>query len=337
MNRNSQDPNFSDDAVLERLFAEAEPRPTPSDAVRARVRTAIYDDWQTLAGRRRRQRRMLFAAAAAAAIAAVIGTPFLLRPAATAAEVATLARSVGTIYLLGETSELQRVDSLDVVYAGQAIVTADDSRVGLLWGRGGSLRIGANTEVRFTESDMIELVNGRVYFDSVSSTGAAAAGTAALTITTDNGSVTHVGTQFITTNSDDELTVSVREGRVRLDGRFHDVMAGAGQRVTLRGSAPPELVNVSAYGPEWEWVEAVAPVPDLKGRLLYDFLAWVSRETGLEFRFESDAVERIVHRETVQGDLSDAPRIALRQSLLTADLEYEIDNGVIRIKQAGKD
>jgi hypothetical protein len=86
-------------------------------------------------------------------------------------------------------------------------------------------------------------------------------------------------------------------------------------------------------------VETAASPPPLAGKTIYDLLLWVSRETGYRFDFADAATERVVRTESAEGDLSETPRIALRQSLRTVNLHSNIDDpdiqksGVILIRQ----
>lgn len=320
-----------DDRALEALLGRAAPRPTPSADATARARAALDDEWRAVVrGSRRRRRLRALAVAATIVLGLGIAIGVWRTPAPSAEQVATLDKAFGTLYLLGEHSELTRADNLEVVFSGQTIVTADEAGVGLAWSNGGSLRLDEKTELRFVSADRIELAAGRVYFDS----GPVPAPRARLAIDTPHGVVRHVGTQFIAASDDDTLTVSVREGRVAVAGNFYDDEASEGEQLRFVGSARPERRSVATYGPGWEWIEATAPVAAMQGRQLYEFLVWISRETGLEFRFESDDVERVAREESVTGDLSSTPRVALRQSLSTFDLAYEIDDGVIRIREA---
>ncbi len=327
------------DAALEELLGRASPRPAPPARVIAAARAAVREEWQRHTRRRRLMRVAMLATAASVvlAVALVVGPRFA--SVAPPAVVASLEKSIGTVYMLGERSELHEAEELSAVKAGETIVTARGAGVGLRWKSGGSLRLGENTEVRFASADSVELLSGRVYFDSaplsVTRSTPAPGAAATLTIVTALGDVRHVGTRFITSVDNDTLTVRVREGRVAIDGRYYDATAKAGEQMTMTGSRRPDVAKISVYGAGWEWVEATAPVASMDGRNLYDFLAWVSRETGLAVSFASDAVEEVARTESVRGDLSDAPRDALRQSLTTADLAYDIDNGVINVRQAG--
>jgi hypothetical protein len=212
--------------------------------------------------------------------------------------------------------------------AGQTILTASGSVAGLDWGNGGSLRIDENSRVRFVARNELELLSGRIYFDSGE--------VGEIRIVTSHGLVTHVGTRYMTMVDHDLLKVSVRSGRVVVDGEFHDGEAAGGQQLSVQGSARPTLLSISTWGPDWHWIEAAAPDFDADGETIYAFLLWVSRETGLTLRFSNDAVERVAREETFRGTVSAEPRAALRQQMATVDLAYVIDeDGVLTISAKG--
>lgn len=323
-----------DDQALEELLGRASPRPLPPADLVQQAKAVAQGEWQQMNRRRTTRRRLtMFATAATVVLAVTVVMNTWLAPVVPPVQVATLEKAIGTVYLLGEQSELYVPDDLSAVQSGQTIVTAKNASVGLSWGQGGSLRLDADTKVVFESIDTVELKSGRVYFDSRTDNDKQAT----LTISTEYGDVTHIGTQFITAVEDEELTVRVREGRVSIDGRFYDGTAKQGKAMKFAGSNEPREFDESGFGPEWEWIELTAPVTAMDGKKLRAFIEWVSRETGLKYEFESDEVKSYVDDSDTLGDLSNTPRVALRQSLRINNLDLEIDqeNGVIIISQAG--
>ncbi|HNP37206.1 MAG TPA: FecR family protein [Woeseiaceae bacterium] len=324
MTNPEQSQNYAADRRLEELLKNAPPRPMPSAEALARARQALKADWQQLSGRRKLRRRMvLLATAATITIAAVLSTGHWLVPSPEPVEVAEVGRTTGAVFVMGEKSELQEVPELASVVTGQTVRTGPDAAMGLNWLRGGSLRLDEKTEVTFVTDDRIELSSGRVYFDSES-------GSSALTIGTRYGDIQHLGTQYMARADAKALTVSVRDGRVAIHTFRGEEIAEPGQQLTIVDSLRgPRRLNISVYGPNWEWIEAVATPPLLRGKTIYDVLLWVSHETGLKFDFADTETEILVHRESIEGDLSASPRIALRQSLLTANLHSNIDDASV--------
>jgi len=317
----------SDDRTVEHLLEQAPPRPVPSEEAAQRAKLAVREEWQQTIGRRRNTRRLqVFAAAAALVLAISVLMTTVLAP--VPVQVATVEKASGAIYFLGARSELERAAGLSAIMSGQTIVTGDDTVVGLGWGGGGSLRLDANTEIAFMSKERVELESGTVYFDSLSESAASV-----LTIGTPHGEVRHVGTQYLTSASEEELVVRVREGRVEIEGHFYNESAQAGEAIRIRGSEPPHKTNTAIYGASWEWTEAAAPAISMEGLTLREFLAWVERETGLEILFEDSTVEADVIDYTMAGEVSEAPRVALRQRLRTYGLRFEEIDGRIFIRR----
>ena len=320
------------DAALERLLEEASPRPAPSAEAAARARLAVHEEWQDLVGRRTRRRRTGFLAAAAAAVLA-IALAVNQVPAPEPVLTATVDKAIGSIYLLADDSTLTELSTPAEFMTDQTVVTGENAALGLAWSAGGSLRLDESTELRFVSTDRVELVSGRLYFDSQDPPD----GATRLTVETAHGDVTHIGTQFIVEAKPERLTVSVRDGSVAIVGHRYSETGYAGKAITLRGDSRPEHLDVRVYGQYWEWIEATAPGVDPEGKTLAALLSWVQRETGLEIRFEDAQLrDEVLDVEfTGVSDISNVPREALSQFLRGYGLDYEIREGVIHIREFG--
>jgi ferric-dicitrate binding protein FerR (iron transport regulator) len=318
---------------VEALLSRAQPRPAPPAEHEQQVRDAVYAQWRGAAARRLSRRRVLQFAAAASVLLAVAAGFNLYRDSGVApAEIATISKSHGSVYLIGERSELRELPSIDTVLAGQTMVTGSDAGIGLDWHGGGSLRVDADTTVEFLSADSIHLRQGRVYFDSRVEHGAAA-----LTISTAHGDLTHVGTQYMAAVDTLTLVVSVREGAVTISRRGGDDRAAAGQRLEFAGDARPLVSNISRTGSQWAWIEATAPTLDFSGRSTYEFLQWVGRETGYSVEFESAEADRLARDGRLVGTIPGLdPRGELEVRMLGEDLDYAFDEvrGTLNIRTA---
>ncbi len=319
------------DAAVEALLEKAVPRPSPPTNDAQAVREAVMAEWRAVAGKANTRQRMTYFAMAASVVLGVAVAFNLLRVVDTPAlQVATISYSHGSIYVLGEQSELREMTDLSAVFAGQIIQTGDAAGIGFEWSSGGSLRINENTRIEFTSPESIYLKSGQIYFDSHSDLVAAITGSS-FEIETDHGQVKHLGTQYMTTVDSHDLSVSVREGKVQVDGRYVDTAeAVAGQRIILSGGAAPAILNFDAYGPAWAWAEEMAPPTQLDGKSIDDFLVWVARETGLTLRYEEGA-EQVAGSGKFIGEVKASPREELRLRMLTANLSYRIDGGTIYV------
>ena len=323
----------SDDA-LEKLLKHASPRPTPSPSDEAEVRKAVRAEWQNVSSRYRSRRRVAsFAIAASVLIGMFVVFNLFRVPIVETVEVASIEKSFGSVYLLGESSELRETQDLASILSGQTIVTGRQAGIGLSWGNGGSMRMDEKTRVEFVNDETVYLKSGRIYFDSSPSpliAGIDGGDTAQFVIHTDLGDVAHVGTQFMTGVDAGTLTVSVREGQVAVDGEYHSHVASSGEQLTLSGRQRPTVLSIGRYGDSWEWVSRTSPPADVDGKTLYEFLLWACRELGLEIQWEGPA-ERVARDAILRGRIDTAPAEALRQRLATAALEWHIEKGVIYV------
>ena len=206
----------SSDAV-EALLEHAEPRPAPPPEIEQEVGDTVRAEWQVATGARRRRRQIGGLAVAASLIVAVTVAFNLMNTGVAPVTVATIDKQHGSIMLEGERSGQVPVDEFVSVQTGQVLLTAANSAVGLQWSGGGSLRIDENTRVEFVSPSEVFLHSGRIYFDS-----AASQGSSDFLIQTPHGSVTHLGTQYMTESRPASLRVLVREGEVSVTGTFHD-------------------------------------------------------------------------------------------------------------------
>lgn len=316
---NDNNTSVSGDAV-EALLEKAAPRPMPPEAVAQEVRAAVHGEWQTVTGRRRRRVAAGYALAATVTLVLAFSLIGLRQQGVAPVEVASIDRSIGTLYFQSNSSGvLERVHTNSIV-TGQMLTTGKESAAGLDWHEGGSLRVDADTRVEFSGSNEVFLHTGRIYFDS-----AGAGDGSDLSIRTEHGVVTHVGTQFLTESTASSLIVSVREGEVSIDGAFHDQAVYRGQRAQLTGSARPVLTNTTGVGADWQWVEAVSPAISVDGMSVYDFLQWVGRETGHVVRFGSASAELLARTTLLKGSVNAGPRAELRLRMMTVDLDARFD------------
>ena len=324
------------DKAVEALLEHALPRPTPPSKDEQEVRAVVQAEWRAVTGKRRARTQFTRLAIAATVLLAVTVSFNVLRDSGIAPiQVATINKSYGSI-LLGNQSQLHALSDFSAITVGQSIVTdTEDAGISLEWGSGGSLRIDADTRVDFISADTIYLRSGRIYFDSTPSDLIASISSGAnettFRIETDHGTVTHVGTQYMTYASSGELTVSVREGRVSMNSNYHNKTVLEGQQLTVAGSRRASVANFPRHGAAWDWVERTSPIADVDGRSVDEFLKWVGRETGLEISYESPEAQRKARAGILRGEVDMDPRSALAFRMMGEDLDWHIDGGTIRV------
>lgn len=326
------------DNSLEQLLSKATPRPVPDEAHTAAAREALRAEWKSVTGRHRSRRRLLHFAVAASVLVAVFSLFNTLRvPAVDLVQVAAIQKSFGSIYFVSDQSIVTPHDSQQNIHLGETISTGDDAGIALAWLGGGSLRLDENTTIEFRDASSVYLREGQVYFDSTPSNliaGAHNADPGSFVIATAYGRVTHIGTQFVTGVDDKMLKVSVREGRVDVEGRYYQRTAERGQQLQFAGRQQPQTLSFDEYGDAWNWVAERSPVVDVDGRTLPEFLNWVSRELGREVVYSDEARKIAMDPETnkLVGSVLDEPTEALRMRMLTAGLHAQFDEGVINVR-----
>ena len=324
--------NDESGAAVEALLRQAAPRITPPAEDERLVRQAVEAEWQSVVRGRKSRFSRAVAAVAASVLAAIVLVQYSTWQSTNsrAIDLADVDKRRGTVNLVVNGSGKQRLGA-NTIQSGQLVETGPDSALGLAWNTGGSLRLDQDTLLEFIDRETVFLHRGRIYFDSLG-----IAEGAQFVVDTTLGTVTHIGTQFMTSAGNRELVVSVREGSVKIDGRYFDETAHRGKQVLMRGSMRPVTVDLAPHSSTWAWTEALSPGIDLDNRSVLEFLKWVSRETGYALDFDSAMAESHAADNFLFGMVKTDPRTALRLRLLTTDLDYSISaaSGTITVRLA---
>jgi ferric-dicitrate binding protein FerR (iron transport regulator) len=332
MTRDPHDPhsrNERDDAVAQLIRAAGRRAEPPAEAYE-RTLAAAMATWDTLQSRRRR--RVIVTLAASVALA--VGVAFLLLtylPQGTAPIAGRTDRIVGTVDLRGDAqSDWSTLNGeLATLPVGSEIRTRAGSRAGILLNAGISLRLAEATEVALESESRVRVIAGKVYVD----TGGAGPGKG-IEVVTEAGTAVDVGTQFEVSYRDGEYRLRVREGRVLLRRDAGEVDGQAGEQLKILPGGEIERTRIGADDPGWDWVESLAPAPDIDEQPVTVLLTWVARETGRAVRFASPDIERKAGTTILHGNIRHlAPLEALSVMLATTDLEYTLpDDATILIR-----
>ena len=208
----------------------------------------------------------------------------------------------------------------DDVAAGSRLRTGAAAGLALELEGGISVRLDRQSELELASSRAMRLIAGTVYVDCGPSRFVGG-----LRVETHMGTVTDVGTVFEIRSGPDSLRIRVREGRIQLDasGRSAHFESAAGDELALGPRGAVLRRDFPATDSAWAWAEALATAPDVEGRPLVQFLAWVARETGRRLQFQGPDVEAHAREVVLHGKTRDlAPLQALDLMLSTTDLEY---------------
>jgi ferric-dicitrate binding protein FerR (iron transport regulator) len=293
-----------------------------------RIRVVVENEWRTstaLQRRRRAVRRWGWASLAAAVVVIAVTTAWFAKFAGEPAVFGSISRSEGN-------SSDVRFHVGDRLRAGDTVKTHGPMLV--LPAAGGSLRIAADSTVGITSAADIRLERGKIYVDLPQ----APAASARLNVWTRAGLIEHVGTGFEVLSDDARVRIRVREGRIRLKslpgatGRSNVILADAGTELLAVSGGAIVQRPVATYGADWLWITSLAPVYEIEGQPLLDFLQWVSRELGRRLEFGDSHAHDIAARTILHGSIRDhEPLDALANVLATTSLRYEILGDAIRV------
>jgi ferric-dicitrate binding protein FerR (iron transport regulator) len=306
-----------DDRDIERLLRHAGPRPAVPDDVARRVRAATHAAWR--GGRERRTPRWSLGwglAAAAAVILALATIGVARRWTAPPGVVARVESAVGAV-------DVQV--GYDVA-RGTVLRTPEAGRLALRTGAGHSVRLDGGSTLTLRSGTVFALERGAVYVD------ARASGDDPLAIDTPFGEVRHVGTQYEVRLLDRSLRLQVREGRAEVRHGARTLPVDAGSELTLDADGATRQAALPPYGPRWDWVQQVAPAPEIDGRPLHELLEWVERECGQEIAFEDPALAARSSNIVLSGSIRGlSPLAALEAVLPTCGLTFQAEPATIRI------
>jgi ferric-dicitrate binding protein FerR (iron transport regulator) len=319
------------DADVARLLHLSGRRPGPPADRLARLRLAARDELHATIRRRARRRWLMWGPASAAAAALLVVWSFR--------DPAPVRRSdAGAVRLVSVVGDVRASDargtptrvlsSGDLLPFGATVETGPTSRAAVSLPGGDSIRLDHATSIVLQAPAVLMLHEGALYADS---SGAEGAGSH-LEIRTAYGVVSDVGTQFELRLEPTGLRIRVREGEVALADRGSRLVVGLGEGLTVSRGRQPVRFPVPLFGETWSWTSEVVPPFAVEGRLLPDFLAWVSREQGWRWRFADDRAARHGSRITLHGSVEGlTPEQALSVVLPTAAMTHEVEDGALVI------
>jgi hypothetical protein len=126
----------------------------------------------------------------------------------------------------------------------------------------------------------------------------------------------------------------VREGDVVVLRRddVYEARAGSGLEV---GAGMVARHRVAVHGPEWSWMEQIAPEFPMEGRTLQSLVDWTARETGWSIRFartsDSARAEQVILHGSGMGL---APSQVLEVALPACGLTFRRQDGTVWIEPA---
>ncbi|HEY7575697.1 MAG TPA: FecR family protein, partial [Thermoanaerobaculia bacterium] len=210
------------------------------------------------------------------------------------------------------------------VIAGSEVETDSRSALALRMAGGASVRLDASTRLRLVETDLLELAAGAVYVDT-----GAVAGDVGVSVRTPAGLFRPLGTQFeVRVEPSGSARLRVRRGTVSLDGRGE--RAAAGEELTVQGDGTIARGSVASEGEAWGWAMRAAPMLDIEGTRLMDYLDWIAREAGWRVEFEDRAAASRAESTVLHGSIDHlTPEESPGAVLSSCGMGHRLSDGVL--------
>ena len=324
-----------DEEMLERLMAEAGPRPALNAEHLATIREATRQAWQAETAQAQRltgrsHRRTFLALAASLGAALLLTWWLVLRPDPIPVTVAKVERVTGKVIVdSAGGSEAAAVGRQ--LSAGSEVQTAAGSALIIRLEGGAEVRFDGGAQARLAAANEIELRRGSLYVDTGQiDTGA---GHTSIEIRTSFGTARDIGTKFSVGVAGGVMTVRVREGVVEVEQGTMRRTASAGSEVVVSDRGVEQRA-IAPWGEEWSWVMPLAEPFEIEGRSLRQLLDWSAAETGWTLRFEDPILEQkastIILHGTIDGLPPDEAPFAV---LAGAGLSGELEEGELVIRE----
>lgn len=311
--------NDDDETFTRDLLQKAGPRPAVPESDVAAITDAARAEWTRRYGKPRRFAPQRWLLPLAAAIAIGIGLAAWLSQRAPGAPVPAAVLAAHVERVAGSVALAPGQE----VRTGTVIETEDGtSRVALRLVGGQSLRLDGMTRVRLVTPSLVELQQGALYVDSTRVDG--------LTVRTEAGLFTPVGTQFEVRVGGGTTQLRVREGRVAFRHQEDSDIAAAGETLSIGADRKIARTRLRADDPHWQWAAGIARMPPIEGQTLEAFLRFCAREQGWKLEYATPAAAALASSAILHGSVDGmALDDALRTVALSSGAGYRVRDGVL--------
>jgi ferric-dicitrate binding protein FerR (iron transport regulator) len=319
--------------IVESLLRSAGRRAEPPQDAYREVFVAAHAAFRQKSSRRQQRQWLLFGAAAAVLVFAVALTLRWSPPDAKQAELARVARVMGTVEVATGDAWRPLADAPAPLASGIKLRTRGDGRAALTLAGGESLRLSGGTEIMLDAPGRLYLRGGTIYVES-----AAPLARAHLEVVTPAGTARDLGTQFELQVAGAALRLRVREGVVALERGGRSLTGQAGEQIAIDAAGGVGRARIAPHDAAWQWAEVLAPIPDMDGMPAAALISWVARETGRRLSYESPTLEQRASTVILHGDIRHLPPMAALEAMLaTTDLVVELNGDTMEIRSRSID
>ena len=331
--------NDSERDPVSTLLAISGTRELPSAAATERARKAALVVWRenvvTASIGQRPWRTWLPLAAAALLIVAVAGVT--LRP----FQRPVSPETVAVVAVLDGAVEATAAGVALAVTTGSGIQSGSilqtrAGRIALALGDRLSVRLDSGTRLRLDGRGSVTLLEGVLYVDS-----GASSPSEPLRVAMPLGVLEHVGTQYEITAGSGAARLRVRDGVVKATletaGGGSIERIEAGEALSIDASGVIERRRSRTFGPDWDWMSAIAPAFAIEGHSLHDYLTWLCREQGWTMRWAGSSEELAARRAVLHGSIAG---FGVQESMTVVSAitqaTFNVRDGVLSVDLASK-
>ncbi|VUD41699.1 hypothetical protein TDB9533_00542 [Thalassocella blandensis] len=320
------------DDYIEKLLKGANKPPTPNSNDAQEILVATKKAWQESVRQnksREKKRKVIAFNFAAIVLVGILGL-WKFQPFNSANDLKELGSITfaSNLYQINgnKQSAPSRIHSGDTLTAGSSTLLSVTLQDGTL------ITFAPDTALQFTGVSTMNLMTGRIFVDSPGQN-------TSVVIGTPWGSIQDIGTQFEITVDTNELTVAMREGKVKMDlGHSIEYAAyenGKGDLIRINKANQMRKEEISSTDTHWSWTIPAIKALNLENITAYDLLNWVSRTTGRNIVYNSALVSQLAketHFSTgrIEADAIDPVLPVLFE---TTTLSLKIDNNTITVSE----
>jgi len=211
----------------------------------------------------------------------------------------------------------------NAIYAGQEINTAN-SLLEIRWKNSGILKVNQDTQIIFIDSNEILLIKGAIYFDSNHQSN--------IRIRTTHGLLNDIGTQFETRTGSQDLSVYVREGKVKFENEHsNSLFIPSGKALHLH-QGNTRILDIDKEKNPWIWADAMDGNINFDNHTMAEVLAWLAEREGWTLEFKTNIDQQHAERDRLHGQFKTTDsRKLLEQLAMVSDMRYQITNNILLV------
>ena len=315
----------TDEQDIARLLRAAGPRKELPEKLKQSWENQFRNEIQPII--QRKKHRVRIALGACATVAVLVITALLFPTGTTPPRLAIqVVNTVGSSQVQLDEQRPTQLSKGQMLSVGSSITIGPGAYAAIDYG-GYDLRLNSNTTVRLLH-DGLALTAGELYVSNETQTNQVHS----MTVHTDLGTISDIGTQFTVTKDNNGLRANVRRGVILFEtetGKYRaEATAENSAQITLDKHAKVAIQTVAHDGQEWDWIYHSGPAFTLEGHSVYEFLLWSTREAGLDVDYTTESAEIVARTTILHGETGDLnPRQAIPVVLATTRLQSEYLSG----------